>query len=228
MLFKPDPNQATTKTRQRFNLIYTTIRDRICLLDYEPGSRLSEKELALEFKSSRTPVRRVFSQLEAEGLVETRHGVGTFVTDIDFKGLEQVYQLRMELAELMGRLDPIPPTEADLERIRDILTQWDEVGTEPNFKRFARLNMRFFQEWSNMIGNIPLRAITEHLYYLSARIWLASLPHLNLADEIATCRRELIDTLDALEIGDLESAGHIRRIYISMSFARLKRYTSTV
>jgi DNA-binding GntR family transcriptional regulator len=217
---------AGSKARQRFEHIYNTIRDRICLLEYEPGLRLSEEELALEFKVSRTPVRRVLSRLEAEGLVESRHGVGTFVTDIDFKGLEEVYRLRMELAELIGQLNPLPRTEADLDRIRRILSQCDELGPEPDARGFARLNMSLFQELSKIIGNEPLKVINESLYYLTARIWLASLPHLNLADEVAVFRREIMDVLAALEIGDLESVGHIRRTHISMSFARLKRYAA--
>ena len=41
------------------NEIYLEIRRRICLLDYKPGSRLNERELATEFGISRTPMRLV-------------------------------------------------------------------------------------------------------------------------------------------------------------------------
>jgi DNA-binding GntR family transcriptional regulator len=85
-------------SRERFERIYKTIRDRICLLEYEPGARLAEEELAREFEVSRTPIRRVLARLEGEGLLESRHGVGTFVTDVDLDALGQVFQLRMELA----------------------------------------------------------------------------------------------------------------------------------
>src|SRR5215212_2740 len=101
-------DKPLTGARERFERIYGTIRDRICLLEYEPGMRLGEEELAREFGVSRTPIRRVLSRLETEGLLESRHGVGTFVTTIDFGNLMQVYQFRMELAELIGKLDPIP------------------------------------------------------------------------------------------------------------------------
>ena len=105
-------------SRERFERIYKTIRDRICLLEYGPGARLAEEELAEEFHVSRTPIRRVLTRLESEGLLESRHGVGTFVTDVDIDALAQVFQLRMELAVLIGKLDPIPRTEADLARMR--------------------------------------------------------------------------------------------------------------
>ncbi|MDO7654393.1 MAG: winged helix-turn-helix domain-containing protein, partial [Paracoccaceae bacterium] len=52
------------------------IRSRISVLDYPPGMRLSEVELAEEFGTSRTPLRRVLARLEDEGLVKPMHGVG--------------------------------------------------------------------------------------------------------------------------------------------------------
>jgi DNA-binding GntR family transcriptional regulator len=211
-------------SRERFERIYKSIRDRICLLEYQPGERLGEEELAREFHVSRTPIRRVLSKLESEGLLESRHGVGTFVTDVDIDSLAQVFQLRMELAELLGKLDPIPRTEADLARVRALLVRCDKLLKKPDPKAYARLNMDFFQELGAMVGNAPLREISERLYYLTTRIWLKSVPHLNLPDEIEVFRREMADILQAMEVGDLEAVGHIRRSHISMSVKRMKRY----
>ncbi|MEP7281258.1 MAG: FadR/GntR family transcriptional regulator [Rubrivivax sp.] len=45
-----------------------------------PGSKLpTEAQIVSEFGVSRTVVREALSQLQAAGLVQTRHGVGTFV-----------------------------------------------------------------------------------------------------------------------------------------------------
>src|SRR5688572_24573252 len=217
-------DKPLTLARERFERIYGIIRDRICLLEYEPGARLAEEELAREFGVSRTPIRRVLSRLEAEGLVESRHGVGTFVTDVDIDSLAQVFQLRMELAELIGKLDPIPRSEGDLARVRALLVRCDKLLKKPDPKAYARLNMDFFQELGAMVGNAPLREISERLYYLTTRIWLKSVPHLNLPDEITVFRREMADILQAMEVGDLEAVGHIRRSHISMSVKRMKRY----
>ena len=95
---------------------------------------------------------------------------------------------------------------------------------EPDHKAFARLNMEFFAEISAMTGNQPLREISERLYFQTSRIVLKLMPRLNLAEEFAAFRREMEDVLAAMEIGDLESVGHIRRSHISMSFKRMMRY----
>jgi DNA-binding GntR family transcriptional regulator len=211
-------------SRERFERLYRTIRDRICLLEYPPGGRLSEEELAEEFMVSRTPVRRVLTRLEAEGLIEAHHGVGHIVTNVRLEELAQIYDLRMELAVLMGRLSPVPRSAQDLERIRALIQRCDALSKEPEYKAFSRLNMDFFSEISAMTGNAPLREISERLYFLTSRIWLQLMPKLDLADEFANFRREMEDVLAAAEMGDLEAVGHIRRAHISMSFARMKRY----
>ena len=78
---------AGGSARDRFERMHDEIRRRICLLDYAPGTRLSEETLAAEFGTSRTPLRRVLARLESEGLLQSVHGVGTFVTDVDLTEL---------------------------------------------------------------------------------------------------------------------------------------------
>lgn len=213
-----------TSARERFERIYRILRDRICLLEYSPGARLSEEELAQEFETSRTPIRRVLSRLESEGLIEARHGIGTIVKDVDIEELAQVYHLRMELAVLIGRLTPLQRSPADLDRIRKLIGRCDALPHDPDHKAFARLNMDFFGEICAMTGNQPLREISERLYFQTSRIVLKLLPRLNLAEEFAAFRREMEDVLGAMEVGDLASVGHIRRSHISMSFQRMMRY----
>ncbi|MGE0211449.1 MAG: GntR family transcriptional regulator [Parvibaculaceae bacterium] len=211
-------------SRERFERIYRTIRDRICLLEYEPGARLAEEDLAREFGVSRTPIRRVLTRLESDGLLESRHGVGTFVIDVDIHALLPIYELRMELAELIGRLTPIPREPSDVERVRALVARCDEMMESPEPKAYHRLNMEFFHELSAMTGNQPLKEVSERLYYLTNRVWLKSIPFLNLRDEISVFRREMADILAAMEVGDLETVGHIRRSHISMSVRRMLRY----
>jgi DNA-binding GntR family transcriptional regulator len=215
------PQPRPPSARERFERIYLILRDRICLLDYPPGTHLSEEELAKEFEISRTPVRRVLARLEAEGLVQSVHGVGTIVTDVDVEELQQVYHLRLELAELVGKLSPIPRTAEDLDRIRALIKRCDADMLNPDQRAFLRLNMDFFYELTAMTGNQPLREISERLYFQVARVVLKMMPQLGLVEEFTAFRREMMEVLAAAEIGDWESIGHIRRAHISMSFRRM-------
>jgi DNA-binding GntR family transcriptional regulator len=214
--------RQSSPARERFRQLYHTLRNRICRLDYSPGTRLSEEALAAEFGVSRTPLRRVLGRLESEGLLKSVQGVGTIVTDVDIGALTQVFQLRMELAEMLGKLTPIKPDRETVDLFRALQARSVQLVHTPDPRVFARLNMEFFNALMRLTGNEPLREISERLYFQTARIWLKSIPLMDLAEEIAIFSREVADILAAVEIGDLEAAGHIRRSHISMSFTRLK------
>jgi DNA-binding GntR family transcriptional regulator len=211
-----------TPAQIRFETIYDAIRRGICLLQYPPGSSLIESDLARQFNVSRTPIRKVLARLESEGLIESRHGAGTFVTRFDFDSLRETYQLRMELASLGGHLSPIAPDEAMLSELEALLRQCE--ATRQSLDSFSILNMRFSTLCFSLIGNAPLRKITEQLYYLTTRVWSQYIPANKLEGEFDFFTLEVREVLAALRIGDMDAFGHIRRAHLSMNVSRLMRY----
>jgi len=209
--------------RNRFARMHDEIRTRICLLDYAPGMRLSEETLAAEFGVSRTPLRRVLGRLEDEGLLNSMHGVGTFVTDVDIAQLAQTYRLRLELAELLGTLDPVPPSIDLLEEFRTLSARSKALLANPDPRHFAQLNMDYFLTLLKLTANEPLRTISERLYFQTTRIWLKSVfaSRIDLHDEVVIFDREIDDILRAVEMNDLHAATLIQRAHISMSFVRM-------
>ncbi len=219
------PKPGSSPARNRFVALHGLLRARICLLQYPPGSVLAEEQLAAEFGVSRTPIRRVLAHLEADGLVETRHGVGTVVTDPDLDTLRQIYQLRMRLAELIGELEPLARLQSDLDRVSVILRGLDDLSRQPapDAAAFAKLNMAFTDELMAAIGNNALREVSARLYYQTARLVLKRIGQLDLLQEIETFRQEVRDILAAMERGDMRAVGFIRRNHIAMSFDRMSR-----
>jgi len=213
----------TDTARDRYDRIHGILRDRICLLDYPPGERLSEESLAAEFGTSRTPLRRVLARLEDEGLVMSVHGVGTLVTEVSRDRLAQLYRLRLELAELCGRLDPAPPDAGAMAGLHCLADDIAALPGSADPRRFAELNLAFFRARLALTANAPLRDAAERLYMQTTRNWIAATGALNLAEETDAFRRETAEVMAALELGDLASAAHIQRAHISMSFTRLTR-----
>ena len=213
--------RSATAAQTRFQRIHKVLRDRICLLDYMPGFQLGEEELAKEFGTSRTPIRRVLGRLESEGLIERRQGVGTIVTDVDPRALDQVYRLRLELASLMGRLAPMDCSEAHLALLQTYLARCGRLRQQRKPTEIARLTMDFCAALFSMIGNAPLREVTIRLYFQSSRFWLKSVPALDIEDEITHVERQIFDVIEALKVGDHAAVGDICRAHISMSYVRM-------
>lgn len=220
----PHGGHETSAARGRFERIHDEIRNRICLLEFPPKMRLSESALAAEFGISRTPLRRVFGRLEDEGLLVSIHGVGTFVTDVDYEELAQVYQVRKELAVLLTRLSPVAAGPELIEGLRAVLRRADDLRKQPSARAFAELDRDNFLLLLRLTANAPLREIAKRLYFRTARIWVQQVTasRIDLIQEIEVFHRESLDILAALEIGDLDAVGHIRRAHISLSFARMQ------
>lgn len=66
----------------KYQRIADELRRRIRNGDYAPGARMpAETDMTDQFKVSLPTVRQALSVLRAEGLIESRHGIGTFVKE---------------------------------------------------------------------------------------------------------------------------------------------------
>ncbi len=211
---------------QRHAAMHREIRQRICLLAYPPGMRLSETALAEEFGTSRTPLRRVLARLEDEGLVQSQHGVGTLVTDANARELAQVYRLRVELTAMIGRLDPVMPDTAFMADLDAMITRGEAIIKSGTAADFTRFDMDVFQLLLGLTANAPLRDTLERLYFQTKRIWhqAAIAARLDLDQEYKIFQHELEAVRLALQARDLNAVAQLQSAHISMSFERLHRH----
>ena len=80
-----------------WRLVYEELRSLIVGMKMPPGSPVREKEIALRFGVSRTPVREALLRLADEGLLEVFPQSGTFVARIPFDELPEAIMLRKVL-----------------------------------------------------------------------------------------------------------------------------------
>lgn len=80
-----------------------SIRAAIATGELEPGSQLpTVRQLAVDLAVNANTVAKVYTQLERDGILETRRGVGTFVRDIPSPPPARARHER-ELRELIRR-----------------------------------------------------------------------------------------------------------------------------
>ncbi len=68
---------------------YQLLRNKIMHLEIEPGTKISEKEIANELNVSRTPVREAFMKLAEEELLDIIPQSGTIVSRINLRHVEE-------------------------------------------------------------------------------------------------------------------------------------------
>ena len=211
----------TSPWRLRFNTIHATLRERITLLTYPPGTRLDLDGLAEEFKVSRTPIRNVLQRLERDGLVLTRHGVGTTVTEVDLNHVREAMLLRMHLAEMIGNIQPRLPDQETLDLIETLPVEIRRLhGTEDHWE-YVRIDLRLHECTSTLIGSDLFLQIYDELFFRTVRMWYALLPHMDWTTEVNTFTDHIERTRGAMRRGDTKAVGLITRNAVSTSLFRL-------
>ncbi|ANT54914.1 GntR family transcriptional regulator [Mesorhizobium amorphae] len=201
--------------------IYHAIRHRICLLDYMPGSRLNERELAVEFGVSRTPMRAVLQRLEYEGFIVSQHGNGTEVTSVDLKSIRDIYVIRMRLMDAMAESAPVPITGETLKEFEELEESCGALLHQRGKRQIAEIIIRERGMLYGLSSNAPLRNLNDILFFRSAQFWFPLLQHRDFAQQVSELLIELRMIRNALELRDVRLVGAIHKAHLAILLSRL-------
>ena len=148
--------------------IYTELKKRIVFLKYKPKQVLSIKELAKEFSVSPIPVREVLILLEAEKLVHIIPNNGVYVTDISLQELKDVFEIRLFLVGLAGKLAAQRITSEELEKMKELLNR---IKKEDNRNKLIQLDAEFHDLLNSSTKNQTLVETLKRLRNQIGRLW---------------------------------------------------------
>lgn len=122
---------------------------------FKVGDQLpSERELCELYQLSRITVRQALQELERDGLIEKKHGKGTFIAD---KTLQQNLVNLYSFTEEMKKLGKVPRTEViDFERIKLSSRICSTMNLKPESEATKIIRLRF-------ADNKPLMYETTYL-----------------------------------------------------------------
>ena len=138
-------------------VVYQDIREKILYLELAPGAALSEIETAEKYHISRTPVRDVFKALEAEGLLEIRPHIGTFVSLIDLDMISDILYMREAVEQALFKDLAAAHDKSQEYRIRLILDEQKQIidsnlSLEEMSRAFIIADNRFHHTLYEMAG----------------------------------------------------------------------------
>ncbi|WP_199614077.1 FadR/GntR family transcriptional regulator [Paenibacillus alkalitolerans] len=133
-----------SKSQKVYQIIFNHIKQSFDNGEFKPGSKLPpERELAARFNVSRTSIREALRVLESNGVVEVRHGDGTFIRSseiqsvldslsesnykVDEKLLYEMLEVRMVLEAECAYIAAQKATSADLEHMRKCLDEMSKA-----------------------------------------------------------------------------------------------------
>ncbi|MGI5473065.1 GntR family transcriptional regulator [Streptomyces sp. CA-132043] len=192
------------------------MRRRIIMGDIEPGAPLSEIALAEEFGVSRTPAREALKQLQAEGLVEVRPRVGTFVTTPSRREITELFEMKELIegaaARLLARRGRVP----EIDMLERNLREADEAVAQGDRERHAQLVQEFHDLLIVGADNSKLEA---HYRMLMNQLAYSRLVKTSLSQpgRALESDREHHLVLELILEKDVDSVEHIMREHVRAS-----------
>lgn len=159
------------------------------------GDRLpGERDLALEMDVSRPVLREALKQLEAKGILETRHGQGTVVADVtgsifsqpiieamrDYPRARVDYvEFRRELESAAAALAAERATADDIGILKDIFARMEKAHGEHSVENEVRYDHEFHMAIADCTHNIIFihslrscyRLLSDRVFMNRARIY---------------------------------------------------------
>ncbi|MGP8246590.1 MAG: FadR/GntR family transcriptional regulator [Bryobacteraceae bacterium] len=209
---------------------------RSCTL--RPGDKLpTESEIIRQHGVSRTVVREAISSLQAAGLVETRHGIGSFVRSspnafefgddpnaiVTVRDVLAMLELRISLETEAAGLAAARRTEEQLGEMQRVLGAFQESmdrsgdAAAPDFQFHLQVayatGNRYFAEVMSHLGTatIPRSRIS------SIQLGIEQLPYLKLVHQ------QHRDIYEAILRRDPEAARAAMRAHLTRSYDRLRQ-----
>lgn len=200
--------------------IYEVIKRRIIHLEYEPGQVLNEVDVAEEFKTSRTPIRRVFQLLHNDKLLNIVPRYGAQVTPIDFKQMKSIFEVTRELDPFAIRLAIERITEDQITELEEIMSRLENYDITTHYQEAIVDDERFHNIIYSSCANPWLQDILTSLHYHTERLWHYSEQYF---DDMSLFTNTLGKVLKSIKENDVEKAEKYTREHIDDFVEKIRR-----
>lgn len=196
------------------DLVYEKLQQSLLEEKFNPGDKITEKEIAEELGVSRTPVREALYRLAATGLIKIIPHRGFIVSKWTVKELKDVMAVRMVLEKLTIKLaiENILPEE--IEELKTLVIEIEKAVKLKNISKSSDLNTLFHDKIILASRNKELFEIMKSLKNKICGFRIISLYSPKRLDKSLEEHREILVALTNKDISHAQELiqKHIQRI----------------
>jgi DNA-binding GntR family transcriptional regulator len=226
--------EPITRTESISKIVTERLRDAILSNQLKPGEIYSEKELALQFGVSRTPVREAMRVLLAEKIVVPVTGRGIKINRFSARDLEEVFELRktLEVAVVEKIANNINIIKGDLDIPQKYLEEQRRAFMECDYSKIIHLNRLFHTSLCLIGGNSRMESIlnqTLDIIQITAKefVLVPDRGQISVSDRGKMVMQEHQNILDCLLNGEAAQARQVMIQHLDQSLtAMLEVYRS--
>jgi DNA-binding GntR family transcriptional regulator len=163
-----NPNRVSDQIEQQ-------LIQKIISLELPPGEMINETELAKQFECGRTPLREALQRLASENLVVNVPRRGTFIAELKLLDFFLLTETEGVLGKGMAALAAQKATDAEFERLKEILEESKKAWQEHDHFKVTTLDLAFHETIAACTKNSYLIDVTVHLHRLIGRFLFLAL-----------------------------------------------------
>ena len=187
------------------SMVAERLRELVISGAYEPGSQLSEVELAERFGVSRGPIREGLQRLVQDGLLRSEPHRGVFVPKVGAADIADIYLARLAIEGAALRIVAAREDRAStVALLQDLVTQMRTATTAGRWSRVADLDMRFHSEVVRASGSTRLQRMYSMLID-ETRVVLAMTANVTGREDLVDEHRDIADHIEAGNAGAAEA-----------------------
>ena len=188
--------------------ICAAVRQRIIIGHYVGGERLTEEQIAADFKASRMSVREALRVLNAEGFLVMRPYFGTFVAALTSQQAADLLEVQGGLEAMAAGLAARRHSAADLVELRQIIALGRAVAADDKAAA-ATLHGRFHAVLARAAGNESLALVMVQMRYKVDWVYASSVQRPQ-----GDSWEEHSRIVDAIETGDADAAAQVAHDHV--------------
>ena len=177
--------------------VYKVLKRRIIELEYEPGQVLNEVDVAEEFNLSRTPIRKVFHQLNNDNLLNVIPRFGAQVAPIDFMYMKSVFEVTRVLDPFAARLAVDRIDDEQIQELDAIMERLKNYDIEKDYQKAIIDDERFHNIIFESSGNPCLQETLLNLHNHTERLWHYSKRYFDTMDLFVDSLGKVLDSIKA-------------------------------
>jgi DNA-binding GntR family transcriptional regulator len=185
-------------------MILAALRSDIVMLRRKPGEAIVEKDIAVQFGVSRTPVREALLRLKDERLVEIVPQSGTFVARISVTDLVDTILIRTSLESTVARMAAERRDPAGIAAIGRTIERQRLAAATGDQEAFHEADEDFHSAVAEAAGHPRVWSLLQTIKLQLDRYRRLTLP---APGRMATVIAEHQPILDAIRAGDADAAG---------------------
>jgi DNA-binding GntR family transcriptional regulator len=219
---EPIANPASFKSQA-----YAALRDVIASMDVyrsRADIRLDERQLALQFGISRTPVREAMAQLEREGFVRSVPRRGVYVVRKTRREVIEMITAWAALESMAARLITENAADEEIASLRRMFATFEGGEVAAKLDEYSEVNIEFHQSIIRMSRNRVLIELAENLFTHMRMIRRKTITEQDRADRSIRDHMHIIEALEARDTARAEELVRTHALGLAEHVAKYADY----